>query len=437
MVPKMSTRADIAEFLKALDETQYLSPPRMQAYQRRLLARLLDHARHQTAFYAERLNPVLRTDGAFNWDRWRELPILTRSEAQDNFAALCARSLPPVAGKADEATSSGSTGRPLRHLTTYIQDIASACASERFFSWHDIDPGSLTVRIRAAKHPDTAYPKGRRTASWRAGHLDSEAIDLSISTPVDRQVEWLARVRPRYLATYPSNLREIAREAQRSGTTLRFGAIMTFGEMTSDDMRAAIADYFRLPPLDRYGSSEVGHISGTCPHSLKHHVASELVLLEIVDDDGQPAKPGSSGRIVVTPFYNLAMPLVRYELGDHAILSPEPCGCGRTLPILERIRGRSRNMFRFVDGTSIWPVLLSGDFQAFVPSRQFQVVQLTQTDIEFRYVPAADDQVNDLPGLTAYLRSKLHPSVSVRLAAATAIPRSEGGKYEDCMSLVT
>ncbi len=117
----MSTRADIAEFLKALDETQYLSPPRMQAYQRRLLARLLDHARHQTAFYAERLDPVLRADGAFDWDRWQELPILTRSEAQDNFAALCARSLPPVAGKADEETSSGSTGRPLRHLTTYIQ----------------------------------------------------------------------------------------------------------------------------------------------------------------------------------------------------------------------------------------------------------------------------------------------------------------------------
>ncbi len=293
------------------------------------------------------------------------------------------------------------------------------------------------MRIRAAKHPDTAYPKGRRTASWRAGHLDSEAIDLSISTPVDRQIEWLARVRPRYLATYPSNLREIAREAQRSGTTLRFGAIMTFGEMTSHDMRAAIADYFRLPPLDRYGSSEVGHISATCPHSLKHHVASELVLLEIVDADGQPAKPGTTGRIIVTPFYNLAMPLIRYELGDHAILSPEPCGCGRTLPILERILGRSRNIFRFVDGTSIWPVLLSRDFQAFVPSRQFQLVQLTQTDIEFRYVPAAADQVNDLPGLTAYLRSKLHPSVSVSLAAATAIPRSEGGKYEDCMSLVT
>jgi phenylacetate-CoA ligase len=217
----MPTRPEIEAFLKALEETQYLSPPRLQAYQRRLLGRLLTHAQQETAFYAERLNPVLRADGSCDWDRWQDVPILTRSEAQENFAPLCARSLPPVAGGTQEDTSSGSTGRPLRHLTTDIQNLASGCASERFFNWHGIDPGSLTVRIRAASHPDRAYPKGRRTTGWRAGHLDSEAIDLSISTPVDQQVEWVERVRPRYLATYPSNLRELARHAARLGVALR------------------------------------------------------------------------------------------------------------------------------------------------------------------------------------------------------------------------
>jgi phenylacetate-CoA ligase len=161
------------------------------------------------------------------------------------------------------------------------------------------------------------------------------------------------------------------------------------------------------------------------------------VLLEIVDADGRPVPPGSIGRVIVTPFYNLAMPLIRYELGDHGVLSATPCGCGRTLPVLERVLGRTRNVFRFVDGTSTWPVLLSRELQAFVPNRQFQVVQLTHTDIEFRYVPVADDQMNDLSALTAYLRTKLHPSVTVNLAAVQVIARSKSGKYEDCMSLVT
>jgi phenylacetate-CoA ligase len=265
----MATRPEISEFLKALEETQYLSPARLQAYQRRLLSRLLDHARSETDFYAGRLDVVMRADGSIDWDRWQEVPILTRAEAQDNFAALCARSLPPAAGGTSEDTSSGSTGQPLRHLTTDIQELASGCASERFFRWHNIDPGLLTVRIRAVKHPDATYPKGRRAIGWRAGHEDSVAIDLSIATQVGDQIEWLQRVGPRYLASYPSNLREIAREATRAGIRLRFDAVMTFGEMTSDDMRDAIDDYFGMPPLDRYGSSEVGQISATCPHSPK------------------------------------------------------------------------------------------------------------------------------------------------------------------------
>jgi phenylacetate-CoA ligase len=433
---KMSTRPEITEFLKALDETQYLSPARLQAYQRRLLARLLDHARRETDFYAKRIDAVARADGHIDWDRWTEIPILTRAEGQDNFAALCARSLPSAAGGSSEDTSSGSTGRPFRHLTCDIQDLASGCASERFFRWHGIDPGLLTVRIRAVKHPDAAYPKGLRAIGWRAGHADSEAIDLSIGTQVGDQIEWLQRVKPAYLASYPSNLREIARQAARDGVKLRFDAVMTFGEMTSDDMRIAIEDYFGMPALDRYGSSEVGQISATCP-ALNQHVTSELVLLEIVDADGRPAPEGSIGRVIVTPFYNLAMPLIRYELGDYGVLSAEPCKCGRTLPVLEKVLGRTRNVFRFIDGTSTWPVLLSRDLQAFVPNRQFQVVQLTHTEIEFRYVPAAEGQVNDLPALTDYMRAKLHPSVSVRLAPAENIPRSKGGKFEDYMSLVS
>jgi phenylacetate-CoA ligase len=123
-------------------------------------------------------------------------------------------------------------------------------------------------------------------------------------------------------------------------------------------------------------------------------------------------------------------------VGDIAMLSPEPCPCGRTLPVLARIFGRTRNIFRFVDGSSVWPVLYSADMNRLVPNRQYQIVQHTPTDIEFRYVPAGDGAANDLPGLTAYMRSKLHPSVTVRTTPMATIPRSAGGKYEDYLSRV-
>ncbi|HEY7643626.1 MAG TPA: hypothetical protein VH858_01180 [Hyphomicrobiales bacterium] len=429
-------RPQITAFLRALDETQYLPPDRMRAYQQRLLASLLRHARAETAFYPDRLARIFRAGDEIDWDRWQDIPILTRHEAQENFEALSARSLPPAAGAAIEDTSSGSTGRPLRHLTTDLQYLGAACCSERFFRWHGLRPEALTARIRATKHPEAVYPGGRLRPSWRVGHDESPAMDLTIGTAAASQLEWLRRIKPAYLITYPSNLRELARIATEMGEAIDFDRVLTAGEMISDDMRTAIRGYFGKEPLDRYGSSETGYISGTCPVSLKHHVASELVLLEIVDDDGNPLGPGEEGRIVVTPFYNLAMPLIRYDIGDRGVLSGERCGCGRTLPVIERLLGRTRNMFRFADGTACWPVLLASEMRQFVAIRQFQAVQSTHTDIELRYVPDRSGQIEDPAGLTAYMRERLHPSVNVTITAVERIERSAGGKYEDYLSLV-
>ncbi len=104
--------------------------------------------------------------------------------------------------------------------------------------------------------------------------------------------------------------------------------------------------------------------------------------------------------------------------------------------MLSRILGRTRNVFRFADGSSVWPVLYSAEMHALVPNRQYQIVQHTPTEIEFRYVPADVGAAPDAAGLTAYMRAKLHPAISVRLTPMASIPRSPGGKYEDYLSLV-
>ena len=423
----------IAKFLAALEETQYLAPDRLEAYQRRLLDRLLRHARSQTDFYADRLAPVFRADDSIDWDRWAEIPILTRAQAQENAAALKARELPPVAGEVHVGATSGSTGRAFQHSTNQLQRIASACANERLFTWHGLDPTLLAAFIRATS--GAPYPDGRFSKGWRIGHPDSPGAELTVATPIDRQVEWLRRIRPGILATYPSNLHEIGR-LTAPDRPLRLSAILTTGEAISPETRAAIRSDFGLDPLDQYGTEEIGHVAGTCPHSGLHHIASELVLIEIVDEDGRVVAPGREGRIVLTSFYNLAMPFIRYDVGDYGSLSPEPCGCGRTLPMLQSILGRARNVFRFIDGSRKWPLLLSSEIQRFVPHRQWQFVQTALDRVEFRYVPMAPDQVNDLPALTAYVREHLHPSVQTDALAVDRIERSPSGKFEDCVSLL-
>jgi hypothetical protein len=73
------------------------------------------------------------------------------------------------------------------------------------------------------------------------------------------------------------------------------------------------------------------------------HVAAENALVEIVDEQGRDVAPGGRGRVIVTGLNNYAMPFIRYQLGDIALAGTAPCGCGRALPVITRVEGRTRN----------------------------------------------------------------------------------------------
>ena len=88
-----------------------------------------------------------------------------------------------------------------------------------------------------------------------------------------------------------------------------------------------------------YTCQEAGYLALQCPDYPHFHVQSENVLLEVVDDVGQPCGPGEVGRVLITSLNNFATPLIRYELGDYAEVGA-PCPCGRGLPVLKRIMGR-------------------------------------------------------------------------------------------------
>ena len=140
---------------------------------------------------------------------------------------------------------------------------------------------------------------------------------------------WCASSRP-HLTTGPKAALALALEAEATGIDLKFDAYLPHGEALTDDDRAAMLRVFGAGALDLYSSKEAGHIAVGCPEDKGLHVNAESVLVEIVDDRGQPVPPGTLGRVIVTPFFNAAQPLIRYDQGDVAILT-EPCRCGPAL----------------------------------------------------------------------------------------------------------
>jgi phenylacetate-CoA ligase len=255
--------------------------------------------------------------------------------------------------------------------------------------------------------------------------------------PLDEQIAWLGKQDPHYLLTYPTNLLAILKRCEESGLRLlRLRGVTTLGEVVDPEVREACVRVCGFPLSDGYSAQELGGIALQCPDHVHYHVQSESVLVEVLDDDGNPCRPGEVGRIVVTDLHNFAMPLIRYEVGDYAEVG-RPCPCGRGLPVLARIMGRTRNMLMLPGGTQVWPRFGLPRFPDIAPVRQAQIVQKTLDTLEVRLVvvrPLAADEERRLKELIC-------EAVGVRFDVVFSyfdeIPRNPNGKYEDFRCEVT
>jgi phenylacetate-CoA ligase len=420
--------------MTALAQTALLPADRLRQYQHGLLEPLLRHAARHVPFYRDRLAPILEDDGGVDFARWVEIPILDRAAAQAAGGALCTDALPSGNEHVVEGFTAGSTGTPLRFRRSNLAHLATRCQAQRAHDWCNVDCAQTLAHIGDFRDSRAVPPQGLKLESWSL-RGDGEYVALDLRTPLDEQIDWLQRLRPRYLLTYPSQLRRLADSVLASGRVgLFFDAVFTSGEPLAADVRAKTQRAFGARVFDRYSAQEIGYLAAECPDCGQYHLAAESALLEILREDGAPAGPGETGRLIVTPFYNYAMPLIRYDLGDF-VEAGMPGTCLRRLPTLRRILGRARNRFIMPDGARVWPAARGIDLRRFVGGADVQMVQTAPGMIEVRYVNGVDAAEPNEVSVREHVRAALHSDLTVRTLAVQAIPRLPSGKAEDYVSL--
>jgi phenylacetate-CoA ligase len=255
---------------------------------------------------------------------------------------------------------------------------------------------------------------------------------LSISASIAQQAEWLQRQAPDYLMTFPSNVRFLAGHCREHGLALpRLDHVTTFGEVLSRETREECRRAWDLSVIDVYSAQEVGIIALQCPAGDGYHVQAEKILVEVVDDRGEPCGTGETGRVLVTPLHNYAMPLFRYEIGDYAEVGGQ-CACGRGLPLLRRILGRERNALLVAPtGERYWPAFGSRKLAQLAPIVQHQFVQKSLDRIEARLVTERPLTRAEERSLRAYIVANLPYRFALDFAYFDEIPRSSSGKFED------
>jgi phenylacetate-CoA ligase len=394
----------------------------------RLLSTTLAHATAHVPYYRD-LGIALDPDGPE--ETLRAFPLLSKTLIRDHADALLADDLDVA--RSFTTSSGGSTGEPI----TITQDQAfwewSVAVNMLHSRWggrelgepeiliwgseRDLQDGRESLRFRVAN----ALTRRTMVNAYRLGPAEMRSLVASLNDDP-----------PARIVGYAVALYELAGFIEREGLALRpQRSITVTADTLRDHMRERIERVFGCRVMNRYGSRELGDVAGQCDLVQGLHVFPWANYVETVDDTGTPVGPGEEGEIVVTSLINRAMPLIRYRIGDRGILAPEGegCSCGRPGQVLERLTGRSSDMFRRRDGTLVDPGVFMGILEAQPWVGRFQLRQRDFDDLLVQIEAAATRDQGCLEEIERTARHALGPSCAVTFEFPSHIEESASGKY--------
>jgi len=424
-----------------LEQSQWWSPEKIAAHQMQQANVLLAHAANTVPYYQTFLPDLLADNhGVIDWQSWRKIPILERTDIQQQGDALVSQNIPqshlPISG----GKTSGSTGRPIELLKTSVTGLIWCALTLRGHLWHQRD---LTAKLATIKaFPAQQLPdEGVQLQGWGPSTdmflpLAPAAV-LSVHLPIKHQLAWLQNQDAVYLLSYPSNLAALAEESLKQNVKLpMLREVIAMGEKLTQQQRQICREAWQVEIKDMYSAEEIGYIAHQSPLNDSYLVQAEHVIVEVLDANGEQCKPGEVGRVVVTTLNNFAKPLIRYAIGDYAEVG-EHSPCGHGLPVLNQIMGRTRNMLIKPDGEMFWPNMpnLADEYVQRMPSvRQYQYVQKAPDWIELR-IAAEDSFPKDIE--QAFIDA-IHRDFGYRYRVTFSylkeIPRGENQKYEEFVS---
>ena len=421
--------APAVQTLRHLRATQFWPREKVRQYQWEKLQKLLRHAYANVPYWRRVLDACGATPADLRTpDDFRRLPVLTKPLIRANIVDMIARPLPPE-DLLPNATG-GSTGEPLQ-LYQDRQYLRWAHAA-RMRGWYEIagcrqgDRCAVLWGDVREVHSDFSL-KERLKEIFQYGTVTLNSFNLS-QQRMRKFLRWCRWFRPKLLLGYVTAIDEFAAfldENHLSFPALR--GIVLCAETVYPDVQANIERVFRAPSYNTYGGREVSMIAMECAAKNGLHEVSENNYVEFEPID-LPGYPGA-GNLLVTNLNNYAMPLLRYRIGDIGVPSTrESCDCGRGLPLIAQVIGRTTEVFEFYDGTKIAGEMFIHLMKEF-PLKEYQFIQVSARKVILR-MTVADARV---PGLQSRIRAAYRPylpaEVVIEFEEVNCIERTATGKF--------
>ena len=419
--------SNMIKYLSYLGESQWWSIDKLEKYQEERLKQLVKHVGEHVPFY-KRLFKELKIDtDTFSLDQLNKIPPVTKDfirSKREDFIAVNYRNYPHT-----KTNTSGSTGSPFNYLLDLsANEMQEACAY-RGMGFAGCHYGDKIVRIGgSAIIPGEYITRRQKFSNYVQRIKPLAAIKLDMDK-LNSFVYEINKYKPSFIIGYPSSIYILAKHIEISGKNLRHypKAIITTAEMLLPKFKEKIENIFCCNVFNEYGCNDGGLISYECREHHGFHYAAERTIMEI-DANGGSLYPSGYGEVVLTDLYNYSMPFIRYKNGDVAKMSKNNCSCGRGLPLIESIYGRSGDILKFNDRYISMPALtlIFKDFNFDF----YQLIKKTDDLVEINVIKSNSFKPFEEKRLLDILTYHLGERVTIRLNYVNNIEVTSAGKWK-------
>jgi phenylacetate-CoA ligase len=336
------------------EEFETLPREALDSLQLKRLKHVVERVYHTVGFYHRKFEQAgVTPEDIRSLDDLKRLPLTTKQDIRDNYPFGLFSV--PMSNIVRLHASSGTTGKPTvvaytrRDIETWAELMARSFAAAGL-TRNDIIHNAYGYGLFT----------GGLGAHYGAEKLGASVIPMSGGN-TKKQLMLLQDFGPTAICCTPSYLLFLAETGEEMGIdmkSLRLRVGILGAEPWSERLRTEIENRLDITALDIYGLSEVmgPGVAMECLEGKNGlHIFEDNFIVEVIDPaTGEPVTNGQKGELVFTTLTKEAFPLIRYRTKDISRLMREVCRCGRTFVRMERISGRSDDMF-IIRGVNVFP----------------------------------------------------------------------------------
>lgn len=419
----------VFEVLDQLEKSQWYPQEKIMEIQWQKMKDIIEDAYHHVPHYKKTFAEAGITPNQIR--EWRDLssvPILTKDDLRKDLGSLLVK---PRWSICTQYFTSGSTGPPSVVFIDRNSEAYRHAAVFRSYHWIGFQIGD-----RIAKFWGTQLNLRTRLKDRIKDFLSNRIVFSTHCLDEERMIDYYQRLKsfkPKALYGFASAIYEFAQFLQNKSLPMEKSGIKTIivtGEPITPHQREIIENTFACRVYNNYACEEFATIAFECPEG-NLHLMSENVYVEV-----EKQKTGDgAGELIITELNNSTMPLIRYRLGDVGVLSHSKCNCGRGLPVLQEIWGRSVEFIKTPDGRIIHGINFDYLPKYFLNEIQrFQIVQVDMNTICVSLIKDKGFNETTIRRFENKLRGILGDEVKIIIDFKEVIPRENTGKFRFVIS---